>query len=122
MNLKRRIFLCGNSVILGTVGASLRCFPQYEVTTLSSTVLEAKELKEMAPDAILFDLEATHPEIAFSWLEDCPSLLLIGISRETNLVRVWSGKQLQELSTQGLLNVINQQLNTPSVRPSDNAQ
>ena len=62
----------------------------------------------MAPDVVVFDLEATRPEAAFSLLERCPSLKLIGISPDSNLVRIWSGKQLRELSTQDLLDVINE--------------
>ena len=103
---KRLIVLYGNSVIIGTVGASLRRSERYKVVPLLPS--QQCELEAMAPDVIVFDLEAARPEAAFSLLESCPSLKLIGISPDSNLVRIWSGKQLRELSTQDLLDVINE--------------
>jgi hypothetical protein len=69
---------------------------------------QQSELEATAPDVVVFDLEATRPEVAFSMLESRPGLKLIGISPDNNLVRIWSGKQLRELSTQALLDVINE--------------
>mgnify|MGYP001374503185 CR=1 FL=1 len=97
-------------MILGTVGASLRRSAQYEVISVSSIVSEAGELVDIAPDAVLFDLEVTHLETAFSWLTYFPDLLLVGISPDNNLVRMWSGKQLRELSTNDLSQIISEQL------------
>jgi hypothetical protein len=76
---------------------------------------------------ILFDVEAGRPEAAFSFLQKHPTLLVIGVSPDSNLVKIWSGRQLRELSTQGLLDVIDEQLgapvpfdlNRPEVNPPD---
>jgi hypothetical protein len=103
---KRLVVLYGNSVIVGTVGASLRRSPQYKVVPMLPS--QQSELEATAPDVVVFDLEATRPEAAFSMLESRPGLKLIGISPDNNLVRIWSGKQLRELSTQALLDVINE--------------
>jgi hypothetical protein len=108
--INRRICLYGNSVILGTLGSSLRRCPEFEVTTLAPPLPGAVELATMQPDVVLFDLQAAHTEAVFSLLENHPRLLLIGISPDTNLVKVWAGQQLQQLSTQGLLEVISKQL------------
>jgi hypothetical protein len=105
---KRQVVLYGNSVIVGTLGASLQQLPQYEVTPLLPT--QQNELESLAPDVVLFDLEAARPEAAFSVLEKRPGMILIGISPDTNLVKVWSGRQLQEISTQDLIEVINNAL------------
>lgn len=107
METKRRICLYGNSMILGTIGASLRRLPQYEVISLPAKI---SDLKDVVADAVLFDLEATHLETAFSWLTYHPDLLIIGISPDTNIVRMWSGKQLRELSTNELSQIIKEQL------------
>ncbi len=110
MKVSRRILLYGNSMILGTLGASLVHCPQFEVTTLTPAQEQDQELAALSPDVILFDLEASHPEAAFSLLKSHPNLLLIGISPDTNLIKMWAGRQMQELSTAGLLEIINGQL------------
>ncbi len=104
MERKRRIVLYGNSVIMGSIGTSLRRSARFDVTTLPQP--PQQELQALNPDVILFDLEAANSEFAFSLLESRPGLLLIGISPDTNLVKVWSGQQLRELSTSDLLRII----------------
>ena len=102
----RRVILFGKSVILGTVGASLRQQPGFEVLPLAPPFPSVEELQTLAPDIILFDLEASRPETAFSLLERCPGLLLVGVSPERNEVTMWSGQQFCELSTQELVQAI----------------
>jgi len=115
---KRQVILYGNSVIVGTVGASLRLSPGYEVVSLLPA--QQNDLKAMAPSVVLFDLEAARPEVAFSLLETCPGMMLIGVSPDTNLIKVWSGRQLQEVSTRELLSLIDGQEKGPSVGLTDN--
>jgi len=103
---KRLVVLYGNSVIVGTVGASLRRSNQYKVVPILPS--QQSELEAMAPDVVVFDLESARPEVAFSMLESHPGLKLVGISPDSNLVRIWSGKQLRELSTKDLLDAINE--------------
>ena len=45
-------------------------------------------------------------EAVFSLLKADPALLLIGVGPGINLVNVWSGRQLRELSMQGLIDLI----------------
>ncbi len=113
MEKRRRIVLFGNSIILGTIGASLRRSSRFEVITLPPS--QPEDLKDMAPDIVLFDLEAERPEAAFSLSEGCSRVLFVGISPDTNLVKMWSGQQLRELSTLDLLEAIDQQLNRKEV-------
>lgn len=94
-------------MILGTVGASLQKRPQFEVISLSPPFPTVQEMGAMVPDVILFDVEASRPEGAFSLLETCPGLLLIGIDPDTNQALLWAGRHLRELSTQDLVEVIN---------------
>ena len=111
MEASRHICIYGNSVILGTLGASLRRYPQLEVTSLWPDPLQISELQALNPNVIIFDLDAPRPEAAFSLLESCPGLLLIGISPDANYVRTWYGQQLREIpSAHDLLEVINKQL------------
>ena len=108
MDKPRHIVILGNSIILGTVGASVRRYSSYEVITLEA-IPDAVDLEALNPDVMLFDLENNRPEAAFSLLETVPGLRLIGISPDNNLVKIWSGKQLRELTTKELLEIINEQ-------------
>jgi len=102
----RRILLYGNSVILGTIGASLRACSGFEVTPLKTPLPDAQVLDHAKPDILFFDLEAPHTEAVFSLLKTNPTLHLIGVSPGINLVDVWSGRQLRDLSMQSLLELI----------------
>jgi len=111
----RRIVLYGNSVILGAIGASLRRCSQFEVTTMASPLQKMQGLNAVNPDILLFDLETTHTEAVFSKLKTNPGLLLVGISPDINLVKIWSGRQVRELSTQDLLELIKREANDLTV-------
>jgi hypothetical protein len=110
MEKRPRIYIWGNSIILASLKVSLLSDPQNEVTTLTPPLPDAMELANLNPEVIIFDLEAARPKAAFALLEANPDLILMGVSPDSNLVKVWSGCQLQELSTQDLLKVMNQQL------------
>ena len=116
----RRVVLCGRSVILGTVSASLQSYPDLEVVSLLPPFPSAEELRALAPDVILFDVETGRPEAGFSLLGTCPSLLLIGIDPSTNQALLWSGRYLRELSTQDLVRVINKDLPDDLIRQEGN--
>ena len=95
-------------MIPGTLGLNLQTYPQFELTNLIPPWLDRQHLEGLKPDVIFFDLEAEHPAAAFSTLDSRPGLLIIGISPDSNLVKVWSGRLLRELSTLDLMNVINE--------------
>lgn len=78
MEKHQRIFILGNSLILGALGESLRRSGQFDVTSLAM-IEDVRELEPMKPDAILFDLETPHKEIIFSLSESCSKLLLVGV-------------------------------------------
>jgi hypothetical protein len=106
MEKRQRVILYGRSLILGTVGASLQKRPTLEVAYLSIPFPSVQELVDMAPDVILFDAGSARPVAAFALFEICPDLLLIGIDPGNNQARLWSGRELHELSIEDLLHVI----------------
>jgi hypothetical protein len=110
-----RILLYGNSLILGSIGDILRRYPQFEVTTLLPPPQEMQSLNSLKSDILLFDLETTRPEAVFSLLESDANLHLIGISPDTNLVKVWSIRELREVSVQDLCEVIRSEAKDPQV-------
>jgi hypothetical protein len=115
---RRRIFIYGNSVILGSIGVSLQRSSQFEVTIVSPPLEQVLARNTEKPDILLFDLQNPHTEPIFSLLETNATLLLIGISPDTNLVKIWSGRELRDLSIQGLLELIKSELNGLAVESS----
>jgi hypothetical protein len=99
MGHKKRILLYGNSVVLGCVGASLEGTGRFQITHLSPPLSGTSQLETFTPDVILFDAENGNAEAAFSLLKDRPDLLLLSVSPDGNVVRLWSGRQYEELST-----------------------
>ena len=102
----KRIVLYGNSVIIGGVGASLERAGQFEVIHLPLCAPGPSDLDAMAPDVVVFDIDYDHPGPAFSLLETRPGLLLLGISPEGDLVRLWSRRQFRASSTRDLAALI----------------
>jgi hypothetical protein len=106
---RQRICILGDSLILGALGESLKRGGQYDLTRMALP----EDVREMDPgsaDAILFDLETTRAETFLSLQEGDSQLLIVGVSAEANLVRMWVGRQLRELSMQGLMNEIRDRL------------
>lgn len=110
MKKQQHIFILGNSLILNALGESLKRSGQFDLISMALPE-DVRALDTVKPDAILFDLESPHVESIFSLTESCSNLLLIGVSPDTNIVKMWVGRQMRELSMQGLLSVINDQLN-----------
>jgi hypothetical protein len=102
----KRILLYGNSLILESVGNSLGCYSQFEVTKLEPPPQETQKIDAATTDILLYDLETIHPEAVFPLLETNPNLQLIGVSQDINLVKIWSMRELREVSMQDLLKVI----------------
>lgn len=110
MDTRQHIYMFGNSLILGALGESRRQSGQFDLTCLQSPYVA--DLESMHPDAILFDLDSPQAESLFSLPASRPKLLLVGVSPDTNLVKVWVGRQLRELSLQGLLTMITEQMSS----------
>jgi hypothetical protein len=115
METNKRILLYGNSLILGSIGNSLCRSPQFEVTTFLPTLEGIQKVDSLKPDILLFDLETTRPETVFSLLESDQNLQVIGISPDINLVKVWSIRELREVSMGDLLEVIRSEAKEPPV-------
>jgi hypothetical protein len=109
----KRILLYGNSLILESIGDSLRRCPQLEVTTLLPPAEEREQFDSLKPDILLFDLGTTRPEAVFPLLGSDQNLQVIGISPDVNLVKVWSIRELHEVSLGDLLAVITTEAKDP---------
>lgn len=101
-----RIVLVGHSVLLDTVAAGLRRFPDIEIIPLPAPPLGMEPLAALRPDVILFDVGADFPQCAFVLLQRRPGLRLIGLDADRNRAVVWSGQQLNELSLNELARLL----------------
>ncbi len=107
---QRRVILYGESLILGSLAASLRGRPDLEIIPLAAASLpQAQELDALAPDAILFDLEAAQPEAALQLLKTHPQLLLIGIDPASEEMLIFSGRQERAVAVADVLRVIHRE-------------
>ena len=101
----------GNSVILGSIAAGLRHYPQLEVASCEPSPADFRLLSRLKPHVLLFDSEATDAEEVLPLLESHPAMLLIGVSPDVNLVKVWSSRQLREMSLTDLVEIIDSDQN-----------
>ena len=106
MEKRRRIVIYGNSVIMGALSATLLRSRRYDVISLRTA--DQDTLKRIAPDVVLFDLDAARPEAAFDLAERSHDLMLIGVRGDAGEGKVWSGRSLYDLSTRNLLQIIDQ--------------
>ncbi len=106
MEEQRHVIVYGRTVILGTVEASLRRYPQIQIHVLSAPFPTVEELEALTPDAILFDVAAPRPESALALLETRRGLLLIGLDPSSDGAVVLSSRPAVALSASDLLNMI----------------
>lgn len=109
MDKRQSIYILGNSLILNALGESLKRNDHFDLTIIEMPI-DIRDLERMKPDAIVFDLEAPYKEPIFSLSESCSKVLLVGISPGSNIVKMWIGRQMRELSMKGLLAMIDDQL------------
>jgi hypothetical protein len=112
MERQRRIVLYGKSVILGSVGASLRDVPGLDIIPLALPLRDAKDLGALAPNVIIFDLDAAHPEAALSLLRQRPELSLIGVDPAGDKLIVVTAREIRAVAVADLLKVIGREKET----------
>jgi hypothetical protein len=104
--MNRQILFYGNSVILGSIGVSLRHCPRLDVTSLATPLPEKNALGNINPDVVFFDLDTSTTEPLFDLLKTNPALVLIGVSPGSNVVRIWNTQQLIDISMKELLEML----------------
>lgn len=98
----KRILIYGSSLVLEGVGASLERAGRFEVARVHPPLPGPQQLEAMAPDVVLFDVEGQHPDPVLALLESLPDLLVLGLSPDGNVARLWSGQRYRDLSTSDL--------------------
>lgn len=101
----RRLLILGQSLLLEALGEQLERSGRYALIRWA-LLPGITELNTLCPDVVLFAQDFCQTDLLFSLTASCPNLFLIGISQDTNQVKIWTGQQLCALSMQDLLQVI----------------
>ena len=105
MGRPRRVLVCGESVALAGIAASLALDPDCQVASHCLPVCH-DELHALQPDVILFDLDAVSPAFVYTTSRALHGVLLIGIDLETNRALLWIEQQAEGMSSQDLVEVV----------------
>ncbi len=99
--------LYGNSLVMSTIGASLRAHSGLELVRLEPGAPDAAQrLLALHPDVVLFDLATAEPDFAVTLLKQHSKLLLIGVDLANARMLVLSGHESNVLTVDDLLHVI----------------
>ena len=97
--------ISAGSVALAGIAASLSLDPDCEVLSHAWPITR-KELHCLAPEVVLFDLNAVPPSFVYTVSSELPGALLIGIDLETNRALLWTEREAEGLSSQYLAQII----------------
>jgi hypothetical protein len=112
MGRRIKVVVCGETLLMAALQASIASDPEIELVPLRDEILTEETLRECRPDAVIFDAARRLP-FEPAPVDELPDLLLVGVDPATNCVQVWRGRQFRELSTRGLLEVIADLSQTP---------
>lgn len=103
----RTVAICGDSVLLLSVGASLGPNVRVEYVRPDAPVQEMlRRVREANAEAVVFELGRASPDWAFEVLRSGPELVLVGIGWESDQALVLSGRSAQASTGNDLLRVI----------------
>lgn len=103
----RRVALCGNNLVMSTIGLSLQKDPRFQVQTFEGLLPGDREIPHASlPEVVLFDLATAPADFAISVLRMHPMIMLIGVDLMNNKMLVLSGEQSRLLTADDLVTVI----------------
>ena len=109
MASKTSVVLYGKSVFMAGIKAQLERDPDIALITLQFGSKEVNEkIRDIKPNAFIFDLSEGQPNFAIPLLREQPGLRLIGVDPSSDEVLVMSCHLVQALSMADLLAVIHQ--------------
>jgi hypothetical protein len=103
----RRVLLCGNSLLISGLQASLAAVPELEVQLVDTQPEHIRErIAAWRPEVLLLEAGLLKSAFSLSLLHDFPRLKLIGFDLEDNRLLVFSGSSSHEPTPEALLQVI----------------
>ena len=105
--MNRRVVLLGASVAIDSVAAALTGVPGLELLRFER--LAAKDLahvRNLAPDAVIFDMAVQQPDRPLLKLMTQPGLLLVGFDLATQQMHIFSGRRARLVTVDDLVRVL----------------
>ena len=103
----RRVVICGKSLLLSGIGASLERRTGLNVVWFNPALAGATErLNTLRPDVVVLDLAAASLDSAIALWKAQPHLLLIGVDLAKDQALVLSGQTSAVLSADDLVELI----------------
>ncbi|WP_021168037.1 hypothetical protein SOV_50330 [Sporomusa ovata DSM 2662] len=99
--------ICGNSLFLNGMAASLQEQRLFRVSRLEKSLADAVlDIKMLSPHAVLFEYTDAERPIIAALLRECPGIRLIGLEAERNSLIVFSGSEHAVTNVEELIQVI----------------
>ena len=103
----RRILLCGKSLLISGLQASLVATPGLDLQMVDSQPDNIrKQIREWQPEVLILESGLFQSTLALALLHDFPQLKIIGLDIEDNRLMVFSGQASQQPTPEKLLQVI----------------
>jgi hypothetical protein len=104
---KIRVVVCGSSVYMASLAASLQANPDVEVARIpANPAALSRDMDALAPAVVAFDLDEMPGDLAISLLRDRPELILVGVDPSNDRMLRLSGRREQPVSAAELLQVV----------------
>ncbi len=103
----RRVLLCGRSLFISGLQASLAAVPDLDLQQVDTQPDHIRErIITWRPDVLILETEMLKSAFSLSLLPDFPQLKVIGLDIENNRLQVFSGSTAYEPTPEQLLQVI----------------
>jgi hypothetical protein len=104
----RRVLLCGKSLYMSGLQASLKAVPDLELQSVDAQPEQILELiTAWQPQVLILEAGLLKSAFSLALLENYPHLKLIGLEIEDNRMLVFSGSSSYQPTPEQLLQVIN---------------
>ena len=126
MASKQLIVLFGESLLMDAVEASLRVRADLETVRVPSTMQQVEDhIRSLDPNFLIFDWDAPHSQIVFSYLRDRPGTPLLGLDVNRNDLIAVISLEYPAITINDLANIIKLEIAHSQLRrstPNDVAQ
>jgi hypothetical protein len=114
MKKEHRVAVYGSNLVMSTIGKSLQERTQFQVHQLDKVIPDMTEIPGGArPDVIVFDLVTAPGALTLSWMRKHPAPIMIGVDIENSQMLVLSGLQSRLLTTDDLVQAIEEGIPNP---------
>jgi DNA-binding NarL/FixJ family response regulator len=104
--IRRNVLVCGQSLLLPLVAASLEQNPELCVTHATTWQEASRLLAEHTPDVLIFDLTDAGGIKVLPLLLRNPQLMLIGLDTEQNQAVLVSGQEAHSLTLDRIRDIV----------------